>query len=134
MTGVEREGSSGLAAMLADLLDQNLTREPARARLLRSCVATLEATDAGVATTLRLDRGRVVVADGTAARAHLRVRTSAERLLALAAAPLRFGLPDPLRPEGRAVLHDVARGLLRIDGLLAHPLRGARLMTLLSAG
>jgi hypothetical protein len=134
VTAVVREGESGLTTMLADLLQQNLVREPPRARLLRNCIATLQATDAGVATTLRMGSGRVLVADGAAARAHLRVRGSAERLLALAAAPLRIGLPDPMRAEGRAVLRDVVRGLLRIEGLLTHPLRALRLMRLLSAG
>jgi hypothetical protein len=133
VTAVVLEGESGLTTMLSDLLQQNLVREPSRARLLRECTATLEATDAGVVTTLQVGSGRVVVADGVAARAHLRVSGSAERLLALAAAPLRIGLPDPFRAEGRAVLGDVLRGLLRIEGLFAHPLRATRLMRLLSA-
>jgi hypothetical protein len=133
MTAVVREGESGLTTMLADLVQQNLVREPSRARLLRECTATLEATDAGVTSTLQLGSGRVVVADGAAARADLRVRASAQRLLALAAAPLRIGLPDPFRAEGRAVLRDVVRGLLRIEGMFIHPFRATRLVRLLSA-
>jgi hypothetical protein len=151
VTAIVLEGESGLTTMLADLLHQNLLRDPSRSRLLRDATATLEATDAGVATTLRLDRGRLVVADGAAARAHLRVRGPAERLLALAAAPLgggrgpgprpppppppplRIGFPDPFRAGGRAVVRDVVRGAVRIEGLFAHPFRAARVMRLLSA-
>lgn len=130
--GVELRGESGLATMVSDLVQQNLEREPARVRLLRDCVATMEAADAGVVVTLRLRRGRAVVADGAAARAHVRVRTSGEGLLALAAAPLRFGFPDPFSAEGRAVLRDVVGGRLTIGGLFAHPVRAARLTKLLS--
>jgi len=129
---VEGDEPSGLASMLVELLRANLAEDPARARLLRDSVATLEAADAGVVTTIRLSPGHAVVADGATARAHLRVRTSGEGLLALAAAPLRFGFPDPFTPEGRTVLRDVARGQLRIGGLLSHPVRAARLTKLLS--
>jgi len=129
---IEGEEPSGLASMLAELVRANLAEDPSRAELLRDSVATLEVADAGVVTTLRLSPGRAVVADGPAARAHLRVRTSGEGLLALAAAPLRFGFPDPFTAEGRAVLRDVVRGRLRIGGLLSHPVRAARLTKLLS--
>lgn len=129
---IEGEEPSGLAAMMAGLIEQNLGRHPSRARLVGDCVASLEAADAGVTITLLLSPRGVVVADGAAAKAHLRVRTSGEGLLALAAAPLRFGFPDPFTPDGRAVLHDIARGRLRIGGLLAHPVRAARLTKLLS--
>ena len=47
--------------------------------------------------------GSVAVSDGIAPDA-LRVVAPADRLLALAGAPLRAGLPDPLHPDGRAAL------------------------------
>jgi hypothetical protein len=129
---VEGAEPSGLASMLAELLRASLAKDPSRTRLLRPCVAVLEAADAGVVVTLRVAPGRVVVAPGVAARAHLRVRASGEGLLALAATPLRLGFPDPFSAEGRAVLRDVATDRLRIGGLLAHPVRAARLTKLLS--
>jgi hypothetical protein len=129
---VEGEEPSGLASMLADLLRGNVAADPSRARLLRECVTTLEAADAGVVATIRLSPGHAVVADGAASRAHLRVRTSGEGLLALAAAPLRFGFPDPFTRDGRGVLRDIVRGRLRIGGLVSHPIRAARLTKLLS--
>ena len=129
---LEGEEPSGLASMLADLLRANLAGDPSRDRMLRDLVATLEADDAGVVTTLHLSPGRAAVRDGAAARAHLRVRTSGEGLLALAAAPLRFGFPDPFTADGRSVVRQVLSGRLRIRGLLSHPVRAARLMKLLS--
>jgi hypothetical protein len=131
LVGVE---PSGFAALVADLIEQNLARDPGRRRLLRRCVAVLEAPDADVTVHLRLADDGVRVGDGDVPDAHLRVRSDAERLLALTAAPLRLGLPDVATPQGRAVVRDLLAGRLRIRGLMAHPVRLARLTKLLSAG
>jgi hypothetical protein len=129
---LEGEDPSGLAELLAGLLSQHLAREPARATLLECSVVVLSMPDAGVAVTVRLAPGRVQVADGVAPDAHLRVVAPADRVLALAAAPLRAGLPDPMRREGRAALADVLRGRVRVHGMLRHPRRLARFTALLS--
>ncbi|HYJ60719.1 MAG TPA: hypothetical protein VE032_04560 [Actinomycetota bacterium] len=123
----------GLAAMIGALIDQNLARDPDRRRLLRPGVAALAASDAAVAVTLRMSPGTVLVEHGADPRAQVLVRATGERLLALAAAPLRGGLPDALAPAGRAVLADLAAGRVRIRGLLRHPLLVRRLTLLLSA-
>lgn len=130
---LDGEDPSGLAELIAGLLEQNLVREPARAAHLRPSVVALVASDAEVAVTVRLAPGSVRVADGVATDAHLRVVADADRLLALAAAPLRAGLPDALHPDGRAALADVVTGRVRVHGLLRHPVRLARFTSLLSA-
>jgi hypothetical protein len=124
---------SGLACMIADLIEQNLARDPGRARLLRSSVAVLAAPDADVAVFVRIGSGDVRLGDGDVPDAHLRIRSDSKRLLALATVPLRFGLPDLAHPEGREVVRDLLAGRLRIRGLARHPLRLARLTKLLSA-
>ncbi|HET9671445.1 MAG TPA: hypothetical protein VFQ40_01180 [Actinomycetota bacterium] len=123
---------SGLAALLGDLLEQNLSRDPRRRALLRPCVAVLEATDAGVTVFLRIGPGEVRVGDGDVPDAHLRVRARGERLLTLTIAPLRGGLPDVARPGGRAIVRDLLAGRLVVRGLLRHPVRLTRLTALLS--
>ena len=123
---------SGLAAMVADLIEQNLARDPARRRLLRPSVAVLDAPDAEVTVFLRIDPGEVRVGDGDVPDADLRIRADSERLLELTTAPLRLGLPDLLAPEGRAIVRDLLARRLRIRGLLRHPLRLARLTQILS--
>ncbi len=123
---------SGLATMLGGLIEQNLQRDPGRRRLLRPAVVSISAADAGVSVTVRLQPGRVELEEGIDARAHLRVRADAERLLEITAAPLRFGLPDVATREGRAVIRDLARRRVRIGGMLAHPRRLARFASLLS--
>ena len=123
---------SGLALMVADLIEQNLARDPGRQALLRPTVAVLDAPDADVTVFLRIAPDDVRIGDGDVPDAHLRIRASSERLLDLTTAQLRFGLPDPLRPEGRAVVAGLLRGRIRIRGLLRHPLRLARLTKLLT--
>ena len=123
---------SGLASMVAELIEQNLARDPERRRLLRRSVAVLDAPDAEVTVFLRIDPEGVRVGDGDVPDAHVRIRADSGRLLYLTTAPLRLGLPDPLAPEGRAIVRDLFAGRLRIRGLLSHPFRLARLTKLLS--
>jgi hypothetical protein len=124
---------NGLATMLAELLEANLRREPRRRVLLRSGTVELEAEDAevGVLVRFRPDAVTVSNADGRSAAA-VRVRASSTDLLALSAIPLRFGLPDPLDRDGRAMLGAIARRRVRISGLWTHPILISRLARLLS--
>lgn len=125
---------NGLARMLAGLLEANLARRPERAALLCPAVIEIDAADAGVAVTLRLDGERVRVSNGTGGpRPDVRVRASGHDLLALSAAPLRFGFPDPFRREGRAVLGRIASGEVRVSGMVRHPMVLSRFSRLLSA-
>ena len=123
---------SGLASMVAELIEQNLARDPERLRLLHPSVAVLDAPDAEVTVFLRIDPEGVRVGDGDVPDAHVRIRSNSGRLLDLTTAPLRFGLPDALTPEGRAIVRDLLARRLRIRGLLRHPLLLARLTKLLS--
>lgn len=123
---------SGLASMVAELVEQNLIRVPERRALLRPSVVVLDAPDADVTVFLRIASGEVRVGDGDVPDAHLRIRADSGSLLDLTTAPLRFGLPDLLRPEGRSIVRDLLARRLRIEGLARHPLRLARLTELLS--
>ncbi len=123
---------NGLGVMLGSLIEQNLARDPSRGRLLAPTLVSIDAPDAEVGVTLRLDPGRVLVANGVRPAAGLTITADASRLLSLTDVPLLFGLPDPLRAEGRSVLRDVLSRRLRIRGMLSHPLELARLTMLLS--
>ena len=124
---------SGLASMLGRLIEQNLSRDPARLRLLKGAVFSIEAPDAEVAVTLYVDVDGVRVAGEADPAARVRVCADSVRLLAISGAPLRFGLPDLLTPQGRAVVADILRRRVRIIGLLRHPVLVTRLTMLLSA-
>ena len=92
----------------------------------------LDASDVDVTVFLRIAPEEVRVGDGNVPDAHLVIRAESGRLLDLTTAPLRFGLPDVLTPEGRAIVGDLLGRRMRIRGLLRHPLRLARLTKLLS--
>ncbi|HUL84760.1 MAG TPA: hypothetical protein VLX89_04495 [Actinomycetota bacterium] len=128
-----RDDPVGLVAIVGDLLAANLERDPGRRRLLRDESSVLRAIDAGVGVTVRCTRRGVVVAAGADPGARVVVVASAARLLQLAAAPLRFGVPDALTPEGRAVLADILAGRVRVHGLLRRLPAVRRLTMLLSA-
>jgi hypothetical protein len=124
---------NGLASMVGGLIEQNLARDRSRARLLTGGAATLVARDAGVQVTLTLGPREVVVANGADPAADLVVTAASSRLLALAGAPLRLGLPDGLTADGRAVLRDLAARRVRIEGMGTHAGLLRRLTMLLSA-
>ncbi|GIU98692.1 MAG: hypothetical protein KatS3mg014_0308 [Actinomycetota bacterium] len=124
----------GLAALVGGLLEANLRADPRRARLLRPARVEIRAQDAGASVLVELRPDGVLVTGSADGEVDVRVAADAARLVELVAAPLRFGLPDPLRPEGRAVLRSLVRREIRIRGLLRHPLVLTRLARLLSVG
>jgi hypothetical protein len=125
---------NGLSAMVGDLIEANLRQHPERLSLLRPAVVELVAADAGVSVRIALSPRQVTVSNGSSPpdRPRVRVVADSDGLLLLSSAPLRFGLPDPMSSDGRAVLAKVLRRQIRISGLVAHPLTVARFATLLS--
>ena len=131
---VEYTGDAeGLASVIGSLIQQNLERDPDRCRLLRASVVAIEARDAEVSVTLRMFPGRIEVAAGADPEADVRLVADSTELLRMAGAPLRFGFPDALDPEGRDVIRDILSGRVRVRGLLRHPRSVSRLSRLLSA-
>jgi len=129
----------GLHALVQGLIEQNLRREPARARLLRRESAAVIAADAGEAGTVQMHpgaigrAGSVVVHDGDDPLADVVVRADSTALLELAASPLRFGLPDPFSGDGRAIIWQIVRRRIRVRGLVRHLGTVRRLSMVLSA-
>lgn len=124
---------NGLASMLGALIEANLRANPDRAELLRPSMVELTATDAEVSASLHISPSGVEVANQRPpTRVDLGVRASSSDLIALSAMPLRFGLPDPLRREGRQIIGKLLRGRIRVSGLVRHPAKLTRLTRLLS--
>lgn len=124
---------NGLATMIAGLIEANLLHHPDRAQLLRAAVVDLEAVDAGVAVSIRMEPDAVTVANGPSnPPADLRVRADSLVLVELAATPLRLGMPDAFHREGRAIMRKIASGQIRVDGMLRSPGTLTRLTRLLS--
>jgi hypothetical protein len=124
---------NGLAEMIGGLIEANLARHPKRRSLLKPSVVGISATDAGVSVTLAFAEGGVKIANGSAdGRADLHIKAGSGDLLDLSGAPLRFGLPDLFAAEGRQVVRKLMSGQVRVEGLLRHPGKLARLTSLLS--
>ncbi len=129
----DHEDPEGLASMLGELIAQNLLRDPSRHRLLRPATVVVRAADAGVAVTIRMRPGEVLISRVTDPHAQVSIAASGSDLLSMAGAPLRFGLPDALRGEGRAVLFAIATGRVRVRGLMRRLVVVRRFTMLLSA-
>jgi hypothetical protein len=118
--------------MIGGLIEGNLEDHPERQRLLRPAVVGIFANDAEVGITLRISPGRVVVANGVVGNPTVIVRTDSGTLTELTSAPLRFGFPDALTADGRAVTRKLASGELKVKGVSSHPGIVSRLNRLLS--
>jgi hypothetical protein len=124
---------NGLASLLGGLIEQNLARHPERARLLSPpATFAIEAPDVGVAASIRLSPGLVRVRNGVVGRPQVVVRADSQALVGMSSLPLRFGLPDLLSPEGRALVRKLLRRELRVRGMVLHARTLARLNRLLS--
>ena len=124
---------NGLADLVGRLIETNLEAEPDRRRLLRDTVVLLKASDAAIEARVTLSSAWVVVSNGPAGRRpHLVIAADAFDLIELAGAPLRFGFPDLLRPQGRSVIRRIATRHVRVSGMFRHPIRLTRFTRLLS--
>ncbi len=126
---------NGLAAMLADLLRQNLEAHPGKHRDLEALRARvgIVAEDAGVAITLVFDHGGARVHDGLAGVPDVTIRAGTETILKLTLVRIGpFGLPLPSREDAMGLARAIARGELRIQGAwnVATLLRLTRLLSI----
>jgi hypothetical protein len=132
---------NGLADLVGRLIETNLETEPDRRGLLRDTIVLLQASDAAIEATVTLSSAGVDVANGPAIRPangrggrrpHLVIAADAYDLIELAGAPLRFGFPDVMDPQGRSVIRRIATRHVRVSGMLRHPIRLSRFTRLLS--
>jgi hypothetical protein len=124
---------TGLADLVGRLIQTNLEAEPDRRDLLLDAVVLLTATDAAIEATVTLSNAGVAVANGPAGRRpHLVIAADAYDRIELAGAPLRFGFPDVLDPQGRSVIRRIVTRHVRVSGMVRHPIRLSRFTRLLS--
>jgi hypothetical protein len=127
------EEPNGLAAMLGGLIEANLEQHPERAALVsKPATYAITAPDADVSVTIRLGPEGVMVANGVRGKPNVFVRAQSDDLIALSAVPLRFGQPDAMTKEGRAVVKKLLNGQLKVKGLVTQSGRLGRLNKLLS--
>jgi len=126
----------GLGVMLADLVRGNIEAEPTRARLLHGVVGTVNvhAVDAEVDVGLEFRGGQLLVHAKPYPKADLDITTDAETIMGMSSVPLRMGMPDVAKADGRAVVGKMLRGDLKVRGMVTKPKLLTRLQRLLSVG
>ncbi len=115
---------NGLAAMLRDLLSQNMANHPERLKDVAALDGNIviAAPDIDVRLTLACRDGRITVYDGERPPYKLRIETNSDNILKLSTLKIKAGLPYYFDRTGREVLALLFRGKLRIEGLFKHPL------------
>ena len=108
------EEPNGLAMIIGGLIEGNLEQHPEREALLKPAVVGISAPDVGVSITLQIAPGRVGVANGLQGKPHLLVQTDSDRLIELSSVPLRFGMPDNMTKDGRAVTGSLLKGRIKV--------------------
>lgn len=120
MSAVQRVGElSGLASMIADLVEGNLISDPGRSKLLsgeRRRVSII-ARDLDVEVSLTLGEGVVLVSETSAEPPHMKIYAESATLLDLPNAKLLGGLPSLFDPTGRAVTKKLLTGSLKVKGM-----------------
>jgi hypothetical protein len=120
-----------LGAMIADLVRSNIEKEPARAHLARGVAGriNINATDVESVIGMLFTGSNVRIGPELPAP-DLEVVCDSGTLMELANVKLRFGRPDPMTPEGRAILTKMMRKQLVVHGMMAHPKLLTRLQKL----
>ena len=127
-------GLDGLGAMLADLVRANIEANPERARLLQGVEGkvNINARDAEVAVGMEFRGGQLYVNAAPFPDAKLSIDTDAETLMGMSTVPLRFGMPDAMHADGRAVMQKMFKGTLKVKGMMRGMPLMIRLQKLLS--
>ena len=120
-----------LGQMIADLVRTNIQKEPARAHLVNGVAGRININATDVESTIGLLFTGSAVRIGDALPApDLEVVCDSATLMELANVRLRFGRPDPMTPEGRAILTKMMHKDLVVHGMLKHPKLLTRLQKL----
>lgn len=113
---------NGLAAMIRDLITQNIANHPERAKDLQALNGNIgiSAGDIEVSLTLQCKEGTVVIYDGIQSPCKLLIATDSDNILKLSTLKIKAGLPYYFDKTGREILGMLFNGKLKIQGLLAH--------------
>lgn len=112
----------GFAGMVAGLIRGNIEAHPSRAALIDKARGTvvLRAIDVDAIATLTFGEGRIRIGDAPLERPSVEIIANADQMLAFTTAPLRFGLPDAMKPEGRALTKEIMTGHIKVRGMATH--------------
>lgn len=110
---------TALAAMLAEIVNGNLTSRPGKRKDFQALCSTvyIHAEDADIEITLAFDRGRLTIYNGKAGKPAITIATDSATLLDLTNLQIKLGMPYFFDSTGREVVKKMFNGALKIGGL-----------------
>jgi len=120
-----------LGQMIADLVRSNIESEPRRAHLVNGVAGRININATDVESEIGLLFTGTGLRIGPALPApDLEIVCDSGTLMELANVRLRLGRPDPMTPEGRAILTKMMHKQLVVHGMMTHPKLLTRLQKL----
>ncbi len=119
---VAGEELEGLADMIAGILRGNLEANPGLLGHLNGARGTvaLRAPDVDAGAALSFRDGIVRVTNAPREKPSVEIVANSEQMMAFSTVPLRMGLPDMLKPEGRLLTKQILTGKIKVRGMVAH--------------
>ena len=120
--------------VIEELLASNLEQNPHKMRTFQKIfgIVAIDLPDIEAAVTLIFSGGKLKILKGIVGKPDLIIRTDSDKVIGLNSISIKFGLPYYFDEAGLTVLKQLARGELKIEGMLAHPIILTRLTKIMS--
>lgn len=122
ITLLQNAPDSGLAAMLSDLLQQNLDQNSKRIKIFDALKArvVIEALDIQTVVGLEFQQGELTISGNPLSQPNLHIIADSATVLDLCPLKIKFGLPYFFDANGFKVLKKLTTRQLIIKGMLRH--------------
>ncbi|HQG31311.1 MAG TPA: hypothetical protein PLA83_05230 [Deltaproteobacteria bacterium] len=120
--------------ILSELIESNLKQRPEKMKTFNNLCGAIgiDLKDIEAAVTLFFQGGRLKIEQGIVGKPDLVIRTDSDKVVGLNSITIKFGLPYYFDEAGMAVLKQLISGELKVEGMLAHPVKLTRLTKIMS--
>ena len=120
--------------ILSELIESNLTQKPEKMKTFNNLrgVIGIDLKDIDAAVTLFFQGGRLKIEQGIVGKPDLVIRTDSDKVVGLNSITIKFGLPYYFDEAGMTVLKQLMSGEVKVEGMLAHPVKLTRLTKIMS--
>jgi len=120
--------------ILSELIESNLRQKPEKMKTFNNLygVVAIDLKDIEAAVTLFFQGGRLRIEQGIIGKPDLIIRTDSDKVVGLNSINIKFGLPYYFDEAGLNVLKQLMSGELKVEGMLAHPIKLTRLTKVMS--
>lgn len=127
-------GEVPFSYILSELLEENVKRDPAKLKSFNNLhgVVAIDLEDIEAQVTIVFMGGTARIEQGIAGKPDLIIRTDSDKVVGLNSISIKYGLPYYFDEAGLTVLKQLLNGDLKIEGMLAHPVKLTRLTKIMS--